>query len=690
MKKTLLFILLQFCVLVFSQVPTLDWQLTTPFIRQEQVKKMEILPDGSYLAHKDNDNNDLIITENNGKTWRQINDNSKTVADFTIHNNKGYAIIGGDLRITDPKFSTAGVSYPLPTNTQTIFVLNDSTIFIGSDNSRIHKSTNGGATWVSYIVPTVYQDKIMSVFFTDANTGFCVSDATVGNSFIFKTTNGGQTWVKMNTSSVEFSKIVFKDSMNGIATKYGGNPLYTLDGGNTWNEAAGVGTLNDIKLYNNEYIAIGNPNKLYKTATGESWTNTGDMYPPVFHVFTCLATHPDFVLVGTNNETGSSQLRHTIFKSTNLLNWNPLNIKWIYWALYNQAYASEKLAIVPFSYFSQDKGYSWEASRNDFPAGAMNILPDGRGIAIGRSTSQFWKTIDNGLTWTEAISPNTRLTIPAMKPNGDFAIANLGTNSNQFTGYISTYSAAGGWTPPVSVEWEVSSMKFIDNNVGFLVQREKVMKTVDGGLTWTAVTNYPGAIIDARNIVFGNSSRVYIGKYYTTNLGATWTAVPSPMSFFKDYEIFSDGTGYAMDLYRDIYKTTNFGASWQKIITTQLLATPGSTINKVAFAKNYMVAVGSTGFYVLDLVTGNLSTNDPKLEVNNKMRIYPNPTSSILFFDIKDKIKSIIVFDISGRIFKNIENVKQSSIDISDLEKGNYFVKIITEDKTYLEKVIKK
>ena len=120
------------------------------------------------------------------------------------------------------------------------------------------------------------------------------------------------------------------------------------------------------------------------------------------------------------------------------------------------------------------------------------------------------------------------------------------------------------------------------------------------------------------------------------------------------------------------------------------MATPGSTINKVAFAKNYMVAVGSTGFYVLDLVTGNLSTNDPKLEVNNKMRIYPNPTSSILFFDIKDKIKSIIVFDISGRIFKNIENVKQSSIDISDLEKGNYFVKVITADKTYLEKVIKK
>lgn len=144
-----------------------------------------------------------------------------------------------------------------------------------------------------------------------------------------------------------------------------------------------------------------------------------------------------------------------------------------------------------------------------------------------------------------------------------------------------------------------------------------------------------------------------------------------------------------MDIDRNVYKTVNYGASWQKIITTQLLLTPGSTINKVAFAKNYMVAVGGTGFYVVDFVTTNLSTNDSTIKRENMMKIYPNPTSSILFFEGKDQVKNIIVFDISGKIFKNIENSKSNTIDISDLAKGIYFIKIISENTTYVKKVIK-
>ncbi|MCE4065478.1 T9SS type A sorting domain-containing protein [Chryseobacterium gleum] len=688
MRTILFFILAQFCTLNFCQAQNPDWELVTPFLQKESILKMEILPDGSYLAHKNNNNDDLLITEDNGKTWRQINDNAKTVYDFTVHNNKGYAVIGGSLRITDPKFSTPGVSYPIPGSAKSIFVLNDSTIFIASQNSRMYKSVNGGATWTTTIIPTVYQDKIMSVYFTDANIGYCVSDATVGNSFIFKTTDGGQTWNIVSTSSKEFIKILFKDSLNGVATRANGDPLYTSDGGNTWDEVTGIGTLNDVKVYNNEFIAIGNPNKLYRSANGQSWTNT-IMYPSSFHAFTCLATSPDFILAGTNNESGSSALRHTIFKSTDLQTWNPLIIKWVYPTLYKKVYASDNLAVVPdFGYFSQDRGYTWGVALNTpYPVGPMNILPNGKGIALG--LSQFWITNDNGLTWTQQTTPNLFLRVPAMKPNGDYAIANMGANSSAFTGFVSTYSASTGWSPQVNVESEVTSMKFIDNNVGFLVNQTKIMKTVDGGLTWTAVSNFPGAIADVRNIVFGNSSRIYFGKYYTTNLGSSWTAVPSPMSLFKDYDIFSDGTGYGMDIDRNVYKTINYGASWQKIITTQLLLTPGSTINKVAFAKNYMVAVGGTGFYVVDFVTTNLSTNDSTIRTENMMKVYPNPTSSILFFEGKDQVKNIIVFDISGKIFKNIENSKSNTIDISDLAKGIYFIKIISENTTYVKKVIK-
>jgi photosystem II stability/assembly factor-like uncharacterized protein len=695
MKKKLLFIILQFSILNFSQTQTLGWQLTTPFSRLQDVLKMEIFPDRSYFVLKQYENDNMFITENNGKTWRHIINTGDKVYDFKIYNNKGYLLLGSDLRIADPKFSTPGVTYPLPSSAfpKALFVLNDTTIFVSTYNGKVLRSTNGGATWNVSFVPTIYTDRVVDIFFTDANTGYCVTQATLGNSFIFKSIDGGQTWNTVSISHEKYEKIVFKNAMNGIASRYNGSAQYTIDGGNTWNDAVGVNYLKDIKIYNNEFIAIGSPNKLYRTATGESWSNT-IMYPSLFHVFTSLAIHPDFFLAGTDNETGDDGLRYSIFKSTDLQNWTPTDVKWYSAALYDKAYASENLAIVPYNYFSKDKGISWEVVNNNLPAGPMNILPNGKGIAIGRNTTQFWTTNNNGLTWTAGQTPYPGISIPAMKPNGNFVISTVGTGSTVNVGYITKYDAATGWTPPINVESWVSCIKFVDDNVGFLINKTKIMKTIDGGTTWTALTNYPAfstEIQNIRDIVFGNSSKIYFGKYYTTDLGSSWYPVNSTIGLFKDYEIFPDGTGYGMtSSERHVFKTLDFGSTWQKIVDTDLYTTPSTRIRGAAFAKNYMIAVGSSGFYVIDLVTGNLTTNDVRVETNNKLRIYPNPTSSIVFFDIKEKVKNVMVLDITGRIFKNIENPKENSIDIADLEKGSYFMKIITENKIYLEKVIKK
>ncbi|WP_160139502.1 T9SS type A sorting domain-containing protein [Chryseobacterium sp. c4a] len=687
MKKILSFIAVLYCTLLFSQLFPADWKLTTPFLQSEKVIKIEILPDGSYLVQKHNEDDDLLITENDGKTWRRINIRNKSVSDFAIHNNKGYAVMGYDLIISDPKFSTPGISHPLPVYfAQAMFVLNDNTIFISTINSRIMKSTDGGVTWNVYSVPTGYAAKITGLFFTDANTGYCVTEAAAGNSFIFKSTDGGQTWVKVSESPGRFWKVIFKNALNGIATLDDGTTQYTLDGGNTW-MSTNIPFLKDIKVYNNEFIAVGTPNKLYRTATGEVW-NSSVIYPTLFHVFNALALNGGKFLVGGDNETGD-ELHHSIFKSTDLVNWIPEKTNWIYRGglTYNYAYASKNLATVG-DYASTDKGMTWKYMPPSTPTGAISILPNGKGIGLRKYAYEFWTTQNNGLTWTSQSISRGLTGALAMKPNGDFAMATRGDNADYYKGYVTIYNATTGWSTPFEVGRYARIIKFMDNNVGFLVTSEKMMKTVDGGITWSVIS-FPGYLDNIRDIVFGDNSRIYIGDYCSVNLGNTWFTLNGWTGAFKDFEIFEDGSGYGVQD-GNIFKTTDYGVNWQKIFSTKILPEVKWNIDKYAIYKDYIIGTGKSGFYTWDLANGTLTTDDPKIETNNKMKIYPNPTSSVLFFDSKEQIKNIVVVDMAGRVFKNIDSPKETSIDISDLAKGNYFVKITTHNKTYLEKVIKK
>ncbi|MFP3599615.1 hypothetical protein, partial [Chryseobacterium sp. SIMBA_029] len=63
MKKIIFATAILCCTLFFSQSLNTDWMLTTPFLKGERVMKMEILPDGSYLVQKRNEDDDLLITE---------------------------------------------------------------------------------------------------------------------------------------------------------------------------------------------------------------------------------------------------------------------------------------------------------------------------------------------------------------------------------------------------------------------------------------------------------------------------------------------------------------------------------------------------------------------------------------------------------------------------------------------------
>jgi uncharacterized protein YjdB len=70
-------------------------------------------------------------------------------------------------------------------------------------------------------------------------------------------------------------------------------------------------------------------------------------------------------------------------------------------------------------------------------------------------------------------------------------------------------------------------------------------------------------------------------------------------------------------------------------------------------------------------------------------KIYPNPTSNILFIEAAEKINLIEIFSLDGRLVKT-ENVVLNSINISELNDGIYLMSVTSSNTRFFQRIIKK
>lgn len=98
-----------------------------------------------------------------------------------------------------------------------------------------------------------------------------------------------------------------------------------------------------------------------------------------------------------------------------------------------------------------------------------------------------------------------------------------------------------------------------------------------------------------------------------------------------------------------------------------------------------------TGFYVDNIVTAdmsNLAVTDVEAKTT-ELSIYPNPSSDFVNVKTKEKVNSIEVFDLSGKlILKDVSGNNQ--LNIKSLEIGSYLVKVNTDKNSFTKKFIKK
>jgi photosystem II stability/assembly factor-like uncharacterized protein len=368
------------------------------------------------------------------------------------------------------------------------------------------------------------------------------------------------------------------------------------------------------------------------------------------------------------------------------------------------AYASETTAFAVgvggMVMKSTDGGTTWSAVTHGLTTQDLYVVhfaTDQVGF-IGGLSATVLKTIDGGATWTnisanlpEIITTYAQLSTQAIN---DFYF--LDANNGFATGYngiiLKTIDGGATWTFHGSLgAGTYRSIFFVNATTGFIASHGKLIKkTEDGGqnwINWTSTETTFNHFFEIR--FFNETTGVAIGDggsiFRTADTGVTWTRVvidPAPTGQLWGLTVVSATTAYASGQVGQIYKTTDAGATWTK----EDIGNNTSIFRGMSNAGDSKVlAVGDAG-EIFKLKSSSSGLTNPTLSAS--MQLYPNPTGDFLTIKTDVSIEKIALLDVTGKTVV-VHHTDAPVLNVKMLNNGIYFAHIYTSEGLAVKKFIK-
>jgi photosystem II stability/assembly factor-like uncharacterized protein len=197
----------------------------------------------------------------------------------------------------------------------------------------------------------------------------------------------------------------------------------------------------------------------------------------------------------------------------------------------------------------------------------------GKGFIIGDSGSVY--TAPNaGASWTKqqvldfgspGVSKNASLSgIHFPTPQVGYAVG--------WATLLKTTDGGATWTEPHHLTEILSRVHFVSEDVGMALGIGIILRTVDGGKSWDSQYHYTnpatGGLMTYQDVYFPSPSAGYIVGLdgwirKTTDQGASWDSLPSATrEDLRAVHFPTEAVGYAVGDKGTIVKTTNGGSSW--------------------------------------------------------------------------------------------------------------------------------
>ena len=236
---------------------------------------------------------------------------------------------------------------------------------------------------------------------------------------------------------------------------------------------------------------------------------------------------------------------------------------------------------------------------------------------------------------------------------------------------------------------------------GFASQGTNALKlTSNGGDDWS-FAHYDLTNSDKISI----SADIFMDSYWTDYGFGIYDADGAPvadfwMSFYSDYFLIYDPIeDNWMESNSDAWDTD----TWYNI-KIEVDKSAGTLKYFVNNQEVYSTQVAASDVAYLEVATDNYGTGDQyyvdniyvdnflgtkNVVKNGAIKLYPNPVVDYATLDVDAKISSVEVFDAAGRSVKTIAT-DAKKVDLSQLAKGVYTLKVETSKGVYSKKFIKK
>ncbi|HYF01364.1 MAG TPA: YCF48-related protein [Planctomycetota bacterium] len=541
-------------------------------------------------AYAVGDHGVILRTDDGGATWANL-------SDFTVSDEELYAasfvdadtgwVVGanGTILFTDDGGATwtlqAAPTMPtIPVNHLRGVAAISATQAVAVGLGGIIWRTVDGATWTE--VNTAAAPITSADLFGISFLGGTDDGTLVGNDFVADTTNGGATWIEdVFSPAVVFSAVQvmsstavyavgndnqfhrrdvaawtagpvgfaanalsFIDANTGWAvgplgqiakTTVGGTGAvtpWTLQDSDTFNQLNGVAMVAGATAADTTGIAVGELGTILTFAVdpmnGDTWT--------------AVAEAPVFDLLGVDARPGTPAFVCAVGTGGTILRSVDGGVTWteatdsgttqdltdVHFPSANVGYAVGNQGIVVKT---TDGGDNWTVENGGIPSTNLNavfFVSESTGVAVGQH-GLIVRTTDGGDTWTVIESGLNG------EHNHDVDFVDA------FTGWIAGHQGILR-TLDGGVTWSIVStvsggpeigVDFLGSQIGYLVKDNSVMKTEDGGTTWTPMT-LPTVDGDLTALSFVDDFHGYVvtdsGEVLRTDDGLTFTLLPSATS----------------------------------------------------------------------------------------------------------------------------------------------------------------
>lgn len=366
-------------------------------------------------------------------------------------------------------------------------------------------------------------------------------------------------------------------------------------------------------------------------------------------------------------------------------------------------------------YKTSDGGASWQAQLSEYstliPGNSyfrnVEFLNENVGF-LGTLLNGMYKTADGGATWSfvNNITPS---------PQAICGLDAVGTST--------VYGCGAYYTPAYIIKsvdsgetWQYIDMSayanalvevlFVDENLGYAAGNDSqggvILKTTDGGLTWTSIynSNLAGEYVWKLQVLFSNPNAIFgavesvanhLGKViHSLDNGATWISHDAPESIIQAMGFVSETHGWAGGHTTGFYETIDGGATWTPGI--------GNNLNRIFILNDHLAyAAGATVYKFSDEVLATTDFKDlPRTPL--KASIQPNPVKDKLNIRIEFKESDHLnmeLYDAAGRLVKDLQkdNINAASVKNYTYDfpyaKGVYYVSIHTNTGRQAIKFVK-